>query len=105
MRIADIIEAIEFHRVRVTDHADEEAAAERLTLDEIGFSVHHGEIIEDYPSDKPYPSCLIFGTTPSGVAIHSVWAYNIENGWAVLITVYRPDRERWTDWRRRKKAR
>jgi hypothetical protein len=102
MSIQDIINAIRSHQIRVTDHADEEAAADRITLDEILFSVVHGEIIEDYPTDKPYPSCLIFGTTPSGAAIHSVWAYNKENGWVVLITVYRPDPERWTNWRERK---
>ena len=74
-------------------------------LDEILFSVLRGEIIEDYLTDQPYPSCLILGTTPAGVAIHSVWAYNKNNGWAVLITVYRPDPERWTNRRERRKAR
>lgn len=105
MHIQDIIEAIESNCIRVTDHADEEASADRITLDAILFSVLHGEIIEDYPTDQPYPSCLILGTTPCGVAIHSVWAYNNNNRWAVLITVYRPDPERWTNWRERKRPR
>jgi hypothetical protein len=105
MRIEDIIEAIESNRIRITDHADEESAADKITLDEILFSVLRGEIIEHYPADQPYPSCLIFGTSPSGVALHSVWAYNGDNGWAVLITVYRPDPERWTNGRERKKGR
>lgn len=34
--------------------------------------------------------------------IHSVWAYNEENQWAVLTTVYRPDPKRWIDWRTRR---
>jgi hypothetical protein len=34
--------------------------------------------------------------------VHSVWAYNQENQWAVLITVYRPDPRRWIDWRTRR---
>jgi hypothetical protein len=75
-----IIEAIESNRIRVTDHADEEAAADKITLDEIFFSVLRGEIIEHYPTDQPYPSCLIFGTIPSGIAIHSVWAYKRDTG-------------------------
>lgn len=29
-------------------------------------------------------------------------AYNLENGWAVLITVYRSDSQRWVDWRERR---
>jgi len=52
------------------------------------------EIIEDYPDDKPYPSCLIYGKTFSGDPVHSVWAYNINNQWAILITVYRPASDR-----------
>ncbi len=95
MSISSIISAIQNNRVRITDHADEEAQADQLSFDEVYFSVLHGEIIEDYPIDKPYPSCLIYGQTFSGDPVHSVWA--------VIITVYRPDRERWIDWRERRK--
>lgn len=66
------------------------------------ISVFQGEIIEDYPDDKPYPSCLIYGNTFSQKPVHSVWAYNQENRWAVVITVYRPDPQRWIDWRTRR---
>ncbi len=100
--IEDIIEAIRDDRVQITDHADEEAQADRLSFDEILASVINGEVIEDYPDDGPYPSCLIYGSTFSGEPVHSVWAYNDENGWAVLITIYRPDPERWLDWRTRR---
>ena len=103
MEIAHIMEAIRGNRVRVTDHADEEATAEGLTYADVAHSVLHGEIIEDYPSDRPYPSCLILGKTPSGIAVHSVWAYKKENRWAVLVTVYRPDPQRWINWRERRK--
>ena len=47
MDIANIIEAIQANRVRISDHADEEAEADQLTFDEIYFSVFHGEIIEN----------------------------------------------------------
>ena len=101
----DIIESIKENKIRVTDHADEEATNDKLKLDEILFSVIYGEIIEDYSSDKPFPSCLILGFNEVSDPIHSVWAYNKENQWAVLITVYRPDPDLWIDWRiRRKKS-
>ena len=103
MKIDDIIEAVQANKVRITDHADEEANADQLTFDEIYFSVFHGEIIEEYVNDKPYPSCLIFGKTFSGDPVHSVWAYNSENGWAVLITVYRPDPKLWINCRTRRR--
>jgi len=63
----------------------------------------HGEIIENYPDDKPYPSCLIFGKTFSGDPVHSVWAYNNQNRWAVIITAYRPDPGLWIDWKKRRR--
>lgn len=103
MDINNLIEAVHANRVRVTNHADEEAEADQLKFDEIYFSVFNGEIIEAYPTDKPYPSCLIYGQTVNGDPVHSVWAYNKQNQWAVLITVYRPDLNLWTNWRERRK--
>jgi hypothetical protein len=100
--IQAIVEAIRENRIRITDHADEEVRADHLSYEEVFFSVFQGEIIETYPTDKPYPSCLIYGDTFKGEPVHSVWAYNQENRWAVLITVYRPDSKRWENWRRRR---
>lgn len=102
MNIEDIIGAIRRGHIRIADHADEEAQADHLSFDEIFISVFQGEVIEDYPTDKPYPSCLIYGKTFNEEPIHSVWAYNQANGWAVLITVYRPDPSRWIEWRTRR---
>ena len=46
MEIEDNIKAIQNHRIRITDHADEEAESDSLTFDEIYFSVLNGEIID-----------------------------------------------------------
>ncbi len=101
--IDDIINAIQNRCVRITNHADEEAENDDLTFEEIYYSVLHGEIIENYPEDEPYPSCLILGRTFASVPVHSVWAYNNVSKWAVMITVYRPDPNMWVDWRERKR--
>lgn len=101
--IEEIIESIKNRRIRITDHADEEAYNDTLSLEEIYSSVLTGEIIEQYPDDKPYPSCLIYGKNIKNEPIHSVWAYNIETKASVLITVYRPDPDRWIDWKTRRK--
>ena len=103
MNIQNIISAIQEKCLRITDHADEEAQADYLTFDEIFLSVLQGEVIEDYPTDKPYPSCLIYGSNFEGEPIHSVWAFNDKTKCAVLITVYRPDPNRWINWRERRK--
>jgi hypothetical protein len=102
MNIKDIIDAVNYNRIRITDHADEEAQNDKLAYNDIFFSVLHGEVIKDYPDDKPFPSCLIFGFSKRKDPIHSVWAFNSENNWAVLITVYRPDPLLWIDWRIRR---
>ncbi len=101
MDLSRIQGAIEGRKVKVTDHAEVEAGAgaDHLVLGEILTSVANGEIIESYPNDRPYPSCLIHGHGPAGDPIHSVWGYNEMTGWAVLITVYRPDPNRWINWR------
>ena len=91
MDLAEIKEAIQTGRVRITDHAYEEANADRLKFDEIYFSVLNGAVIEQYQDDWPFPSILVFGQSFAGNPIHSVWAYNQKNQWAVLVTVYRPD--------------
>jgi len=103
MDIESIRAAVRAKRIRVTDHADEEAGEDDLLLSEVEESVLCGEVIEDYPGDNPLPSCLVFGTSESGEPIHSVWGYNEMTQWAVLITVYRPDPERWVDHRIRRK--
>jgi hypothetical protein len=98
----DVIDSIKKRRVRITDHADEEAHNDGLSFDEIYSSVLMGEIIEQYSEDEPYPSCLIYGKNMKDEPIHSVWAYNKETKSAALITVYRPDPGRWIDWRIRR---
>lgn len=104
VEIEDLIRAIGEGKVIITDHADEEAENDDLSFDEIYFSLVHGQIIEQYPHDRPYPSCLVYGNTFGGDPVHSVWAYNAASGFGVIITVYRPDPARWEpDWKTRRR--
>ena len=103
MTTTDIREAIRSGRVRIADHADEEAQVDDLCYDEIEASVFEGSIIEEYPTDRPYPSCLVCGPAQREGWVHSVWAYNQANRWVVLITVYRPDSTKWIDGRTRRR--
>ncbi len=63
MNIEALRQAIESDQLRITDHATEEMVADELTLDEILLATSEGEIIENYPTDHPLPSCLILGFT------------------------------------------
>jgi hypothetical protein len=103
VELVDIKVAIQTGKVRITDHAYEEANADSLKFDEIYFSALNGVVIEEYQDDSPFPSVLIFGQTFGGDPVHSVWAYNEKKQWAVLITVYRPDPNLWIDCKLRKR--
>ncbi|MEX2316454.1 MAG: DUF4258 domain-containing protein [Pirellulales bacterium] len=61
MNIQSIQQAIAAGQVRVTDHAEEAMSADGLKLEDVLKSISSGEIIEDYPSDYPFPSCLMLG--------------------------------------------
>ena len=103
MNINVIINSVQSNRVNITHHARVEAKNDLLLLDDIFFATCSGGIIEDYPTDKPYPSCLIYGKSSNGDPIHCVWAYDSETQISILITVYRPDPKLWIDWKERKK--
>ena len=95
--IEAIIESIKANKFRITDLADEEASNDGISLIEVFETISTGEIIEQYPDDKPYPSCLIYSRLETGDPIHTVWAFNRATNAIVLITTYRPAPQRWID--------
>jgi hypothetical protein len=99
INLADIVEAIRNNRIRITDHADEEAVADRVSIHQVLTSIQEARSSNNQ-DDTPYPSCLVFSDSEG--PLHSVWAYNEDTSWAVLITVYRPDPQRWINWRARR---
>lgn len=102
MNIEDIQDAIREGRFEFTLHANIALQDDHISDDEINFSVLSGEIIEDYPDDRPYPSCLIYGRIHGADLVPSVWGYDADERLAVLITVYRPASGRWIDFRIRR---
>jgi hypothetical protein len=51
-----------------------------------------GEVIEEYPDDRPFASALIFGM-PTGQPLHVVTSFDPLSSTCHIITVYRPDSE------------
>ena len=94
--------AVRARRYNITNHADEEMQNDRLSLQDVMHATRHGEIIESYPNDFPFPSCLILGRTLTDDPLHGVWAFDEASKIAVLITVYRPDPQKWIDGRTRR---
>ncbi len=59
-----------------------------------------GEIIEEYPQDYPYPSCLILAAGP----LHIVCGVTDTALW--IVTAYRPSLTEWEpDFKTRKETR
>lgn len=64
-----------------------------------------GEVIEDYPRDRPFPSALFFGVI-RGMALHVVAAHDPEEDRAYIVTAYEPDLEQFEeDFRTRRRRR
>lgn len=85
-------------------HAIQRMFQRHINEDDVRYVVEHGETIEAYPKDTPYPSRLVLGWRGSR-PIHVVVADNTENGETIIITVYEPDRGEWEgDFRRRTRA-
>ena len=66
-----------------------------ISLDDVSDAIKSGEIIENYPDDYPYPSCLILGRDKNAQALHVVCGVAENELW--LITAYRPSPEIWED--------
>ncbi len=75
----------------------------RIYEQEVFEVIRNGEIIEKYPEDKPYPSCLIFGETEQTRPLHVVLAYNEQENLIIIVTVYHPDATKWINYKQRTK--
>ena len=71
-----------------------------ISENEVREAVLSGQIINEYPEDKPYPSVLILGFTRNRRPIHVVAAHEPEEDRAVVVTAYEPTPELWYDLRR-----
>jgi hypothetical protein len=71
---------------------------------DVSSAVEAGEVIADYPDDRPYPSVLILGHAGT-LPIHVVVAYYQDMSRCIVVTVYVPDPGAWRpDLRRRWKT-
>ncbi len=77
-------------------HALRQMFQRRISAEDIRVLLGSGTIIEQYPDDTPYPSCLVSGQV-SERALHCVVAYNNVDHEVIVITAYEPDPEIWSD--------
>ena len=87
--------------VLVSEHAAMRFKQRGLKAKDIRAAVNDGEIIEQYPDDFPFPSCLILGKSANGKWIHAFMSD--EGSMSRVITAYFPDPDKWSeDFRTRK---
>jgi len=82
--------------VILTDHLLTRMRQRNIRFEDIKFAIMEGEIIEQYPDDYPFPSCLI-----NAENIHIVCA--VGEGYLYIITAYQPTAEHWEDGGKKRK--
>lgn len=61
--------------IRWTGHVLKRLMQRGITQADMEQAIKTGEIIEQYPNDYPYPSCLILGEDTSGEPLHAVCGF------------------------------
>jgi len=82
-------------------HAIQRMFERHITEADVRHIIRTGEVIANYPDDKPYPSRLILGWRKMR-PLHIGAADNSDENQIIIITAYEPDPAQWTsDFRRR----
>ena len=82
-------------KIFMTEHAAERFRQRGINIRDIRNAINVGEIIEQYPDDYPYPSCLVLGKSLIGEKIHVV--LSDEGTSSRIITAYFPDVKKWSE--------
>lgn len=77
-------------KIEWSTHCVERMQSRNITRNEVIYCLKNGEIIENYPDDYPYPSCLIYGVSVTNRIIHIV--VGISETCLTIITVYEPNK-------------
>ncbi len=83
-----------FSSIIYSGHAVLRMGERGITRVEIEVILHSGLVIENYPTDTPFPSYLLLGWSGNR-PIHIVAADNNQTQETILISVYEPIIQRW----------
>lgn len=103
MDIADLQKLCDDEAIRWTGHVLKRLMQRGISQDDAIQAIQSGEIIEDYPGDYPYPSCLLLGNDAAGAPLHVCCGQGPGELW--MITAYHPNPDEWeADLKTRKKV-
>ena len=83
-------------------HSVQKMFERKISKQNIRSILDNGEIIKEYPEDTPYPTALILGFIENR-PLHLVTAFNKNEKFCIIVTVYEPDKDLWEDNFRRRK--
>jgi len=93
---------INFARIIYRTHAFERMFERGISISDVRHVLVTGDVIMNYPDDRPYPSCLLLGWRGER-PLHVVVAINRNENEAIVITAYEPEQALWESGFRRKK--
>lgn len=95
--------AVDMDNFKITKHMMKRFYERDIKMRFIQNTILNGEIIEQYPNDFPYPSCLILYFLNSQTPIHVCVGFGENKLW--IITAYFPNTIEWEkDFKTRKAA-
>ncbi len=95
IKIEKLQEYYRQNKIIISVHASERLRQRGIKQKDIKSCIMTGEIIEQYPNDFPFPSCLIFGYTTNDKILHVV--ASDEGSISRIITAYFPNNEKFED--------
>jgi len=93
--ISEIKEKIKDKKIKWRIHATQRLIQRSIKRASVIQAILNGEIIEEYDQDFPFPSCLILGYDENSNPLHIVCS--LGQGFLWIITVYKPDLNKWKD--------
>lgn len=81
--------------IQWTEHVMKRLIKRNITRTEVKAALMTGTIIEEYPEDYPFPSCLVLGISLPSHYLHVVCGIGNNRLW--IITAYRPDSAIWNE--------
>ena len=86
LTIDKIKEFVNNNNIKWTEHCSFRMFERMIKREDVIYALSNGKIIEYYPEDYPYPSCLLLGHTANNLSLHVVCGIGLQN--LYIITVY-----------------